>query len=89
MKKPELVIIKYGGGLITHKDQECHANIENINRVSGAVKHLLDHNNDVIVIHGAGSFGHLKGITHTIQKSSKNMIFQSKVISHLAQSFTF
>ena len=40
----ELVVLKYGGGLITFKDQECKADIENIDKVSDAVQKLMENN---------------------------------------------
>ena len=40
----DLVVLKYGGGLITFKDQECKPNIENIDKVSDAVRKLIENN---------------------------------------------
>ena len=61
MNKKELVVIKYGGGLITFKDQLCEANYEHINGLSEVVKRLLDTRHyHIIIVHGAGGFGHLK-----------------------------
>ena len=34
----ELIVIKYGGGLITYNDQVCEANHEHINGLSEVVK---------------------------------------------------
>lgn len=61
----DLVVIKYGGGLITTKAKLCEANYDHINGLSEVVKRLLllyDDNDKVhvIIVHGAGSFGHLK-----------------------------
>ena len=57
----EIVIIKYGGGLITYKDQLCKADYENIDGLSKIIKEMFDTNlYQIIIIHGAGGFGHLK-----------------------------
>ena len=47
----ELVVLKYGGGLITFKDQECKADIENIDKVSDAVYKLIENNYRYFQIH--------------------------------------
>ena len=61
VEKKDLVIIKYGGGLITYKDKLCEANYEHINGLSRIVEELASSNKQhIVVIHGAGSFGHLK-----------------------------
>ena len=47
----EFVVLKYGGGLITFKDQECKANVENIDKVSDAVYKLIENNYRYFQIH--------------------------------------
>ena len=54
------IVIKFGGALITKKDQECVANVEIIRNLCSIVHDITQHGIQVIVIHGAGSFGHLK-----------------------------
>ena len=54
--------------MITFKDQECQANFQHIDQISEAVKVLKVKNYDVIVIHGAGSFGHLKAKRWRLQQ---------------------
>ena len=51
------VVIKWGGGLITHKDQLCTANTEVIESLAKA---CADSSKRLVIVHGAGSFGHLK-----------------------------
>lgn len=60
----DLVVIKYGGGLITTKDKLCKANYEHINGLSEVVEKLDKCH--VIIVHGAGSFGHLKAKEHKL-----------------------
>ena len=54
------IVIKFGGALITKKDEECVANVEIIRNLCSIVHDITQHGIQVIVIHGAGSFGHLK-----------------------------
>ena len=54
------IIIKFGGALITRKDQECVANIEIIRNLCSTVHSITQQGVHVIIVHGAGSFGHLK-----------------------------
>ena len=54
------VIIKLGGGLITQKDQLCNPKINIIQDLAKSIHQLVKMNIRVIIVHGAGSFGHLK-----------------------------
>mgnify|MGYP001219213773 CR=1 FL=1 len=56
----ELVVIKFGGGLITHKGRLCTAKPDVISGLCEAVSEIIDLGFRVIVVHGAGSYGHLK-----------------------------
>ena len=56
----EVVVIKFGGGLITEKSQHCTANISVIEDLVDVVSRCLESGLQVIVVHGAGSFGHLR-----------------------------
>jgi isopentenyl phosphate kinase len=56
----DLVIIKFGGGLITTKDEMCSARIAVISALANEVATLIKDKKRVIIVHGAGSFGHLK-----------------------------
>ena len=54
---PGTVVIKWGGGLITHKDRLCSVNMEVIDSLS---KVCASSNKNLVIVHGAGSFGHMK-----------------------------
>ena len=54
------IVIKFGGALITKKDEECVANVEIIRKLCSVVHEITQRGIQVIVVHGAGSFGHLK-----------------------------
>jgi isopentenyl phosphate kinase len=51
------VVIKWGGGLITFKDQLCTVNQEVIDELAEACSKT---DKRLVIVHGAGSFGHLK-----------------------------
>ena len=56
----DVVVIKFGGGLITNKSQMCTPELETIDNLVGVVKQCIDTGLRVIVVHGAGSYGHLR-----------------------------
>ena len=56
----ERVIIKWGGGLITDKSSLCTPDLEILEQLAQTVLECQSHDIDVIVVHGAGSFGHLR-----------------------------
>lgn len=56
----ERVIIKWGGGLITEKSSLCTPDLQVLNQLAQTVSACLRHDVDVVLVHGAGSFGHLR-----------------------------
>lgn len=52
-----IVILKWGGGLITYKEKICEANYEIIDSLANT---CFKSRKRLVVVHGAGSFGHLK-----------------------------
>lgn len=55
-----MIILKIGGSILTNKDAESsQINEENLKRLAREVKRSLDASHkDLIIVHGAGSFGH-------------------------------
>jgi isopentenyl phosphate kinase len=51
-----MFIIKFGGSVITDKAKECCFKQEIVDRLASELKHA---NKEIILIHGAGSFGHI------------------------------
>ena len=51
------VVIKWGGGLITHKDKLCTINQTVIDALADVCKNSSKR---LVIVHGAGSFGHMK-----------------------------
>jgi isopentenyl phosphate kinase len=56
----ERVIIKWGGGLITDKSSLCTPDLEILGQLAQTVSICQSHDIEVILVHGAGSFGHLR-----------------------------
>ena len=54
------IVVKFGGALITKKDEQSVAHTEIIRNLCSVVHSLTEENIHVIIVHGAGSFGHLK-----------------------------
>ena len=54
------VVIKWGGGLITDKSSLCTPNIPVLKQLASTVEKCHDAGLEVILVHGAGSFGHLR-----------------------------
>ncbi len=56
----DLIIIKFGGSLITDKATLCSPKIDVIEKLCSMVLEIIELGNRVIIVHGAGSFGHIK-----------------------------
>ena len=54
------IVVKFGGALITKKDEQSVARIAIIRDLCSVVQSLTNDGVQVIIVHGAGSFGHLK-----------------------------
>ena len=54
------VILKLGGGLITDKSEYKQVRRDRVDAVSAVISELRNSGHSVIIVHGAGSFGHLE-----------------------------
>ncbi len=54
------IVVKFGGALITDKNQQSTATLEIIRSLCSIVNRITNEGVQVIVVHGAGSFGHLQ-----------------------------
>lgn len=74
-----MIILKLGGSIITEKDARMPTiNDKNLSRISKEIKSALNHfdhtnnsNNGLIIVHGAGSFGHPFASEYQIGKPFK------------------
>ncbi len=78
-------IIKIGGSIITSKEKYLQANYDNIRRIA---KELSEVNDNFILIHGAGSFGHIKAIEFGLDKEGPT-IGKEKEISKVLRDVQF
>ena len=54
------IIMKWGGGLISDKTTLCTAEYSTIQSLADCVKSLSQLGHDIVIVHGAGSFGHIR-----------------------------
>ena len=52
----ERVVVKWGGGLITHKDRMKSVRSEVLDDLANQLESCVEAGLDVILVHGAGSF---------------------------------
>jgi len=79
----ECVLVKIGGGLITDKHQLCCADEEKIDSVIQAISFVHKRGVDVILVHGAGSFGHLKAKTWKLHLGEQTGFHPDNNFDHL------
>ena len=63
-----MFIIKLGGSVITNKAKECCFEQEIVDRLAAELKQA---NKEIILIHGAGSFGHILAKKYTLNDGFK------------------
>jgi isopentenyl phosphate kinase len=70
------VVVKWGGGLITEKGILKTVRTDILNSLAEQLERCLKANLDIILVHGAGSFGHLKAKQYRLAEgrvSDENM----------------
>jgi len=75
------VIIKLGGGLITDKTRYKVVLRERIDSVSEVISKIIDIGHSVIVIHGAGSFGHIEAKKWNISNGFDSEISEQQYLA--------
>ena len=73
------VIIKLGGGLITDKTRYKVVLRDRIDAVSEVISMIIGMGHSVIVIHGAGSFGHIEAKKWDISEGLKSEIAEQQI----------
>lgn len=74
MNKRKLTVLKLGGSVLTDKTQPYHCEIDRIRRIAKEIKYCLDSQlmEDLILIHGVGSFGHPPVLEHKLYLGFQN-----------------
>ncbi len=72
--KRKLTLIKLGGSILTDKNTPYTANEELISSIAKEIKECLDAGliEDLIIIHGVGSFGHVPVLKHKLHLGFQN-----------------
>ena len=73
------VVLKLGGGLITDKSRYRHVRTDRIDAVSGMVRKLRDSGKSVVLVHGAGSFGHLEARKWGLARGKDDGSYESQI----------
>jgi len=68
MLRGKRVLIKIGGASLTDKKKKETINKEAISKTVNLVKAILSNNNKLILVHGAGSFGHFEAKKYDVHK---------------------
>jgi len=70
----ELIVLKLGGSVITRKEEkEFEINSENLKRISKEIANALNERDfGLVIVHGAGSFGHLPAKRYELYKGLRN-----------------
>ena len=65
-----MIIIKLGGSVITDKTKECTFKIETMDKLAENIKKA---NKQIIIVHGAGSFGHILAKEYELNQGYKRL----------------
>lgn len=93
IKQKRLVLVKFGGSLITDKFKEKKVNFDEIENLSSQIKEVLDFDKNLnfIIGNGAGSFGHIQ--VEKYQLKDKIKTFKQRIgfaqISNLVMNLNF
>lgn len=71
----DLIVIKLGGSLVTHKDTPLEADVQSIGKVAAEIGSALRKKNstNLVLIHGGGSFGHYFAARYRIGLTAKQI----------------
>ncbi|WP_409199519.1 isopentenyl phosphate kinase [Methanobrevibacter sp. DSM 116169] len=77
-----MIILKLGGSILTKKDSvNPEIDYDNLNRIASEIKRSLDKKHkELVIVHGAGSFGHPPAKKYGIGKEFKNSEYPEKRI---------
>ena len=75
------IILKWGGGLISDKKSLCTAKNTQIQQLGDCVKSLSEMGHDIVIVHGAGSFGHIRAREYRLDEGNIDGIEQAEGIN--------
>ncbi len=65
-----VTVLKLGGSVITAKDEPETADTDAIDRAAGAIDSALESGEQLVLVHGGGSFGHHHAAEHGVSTES-------------------
>lgn len=74
------VVVKWGGGLITHKDQLCTVNKDVIDSLAEVCSKS---SKKLVIVHGAGSFGHMKAKEYRLAEGRIEGLDQDPIVEEV------
>lgn len=77
------IVMKWGGGLITDKSTLCTVREDRLQALAPIVRSLLETGHDVVLVHGAGSFGHLLAREYRLAEGDVEGLDQAQAISRV------
>ena len=77
------IVLKWGGGLITDKATLCTVRSDRLQTLATAVDTLTAAGHQVILVHGAGSFGHLRSKAARLAEGNVGGFDQSEAIQQV------
>ena len=75
------IIMKWGGGLISDKTSLCTAENSRIEQLADCVRILSEMGHDIVIVHGAGSFGHIRAREYRLDEGDIDGLEQSEGIN--------
>ena len=73
------IVIKLGGGLITNKNKVKTLDKDAINKVCEIIKILTEEEYKIIIVHGAGSYGHILSKEMKISEGINHEIYEKQI----------
>lgn len=80
MMPDDLVLIKFGGSLITEKSIIRTARMVAINRLVKMCSEIISLGKKLIIVHGAGSFGHIKAKELKIFEGKDDILYKKQLL---------
>ena len=77
--------MKWGGGLITDKTKLCTVLPNRIESLAQTVREIYQMGHDVVIVHGAGSFGHIRAKKYRLAEGNIPELDQSEAIQLVRQ----
>ena len=79
-------IVKLGGAAITDKTQLETLNEDVLNTVAAQIDHLIKCGERIIIVHGAGSFGHFQAVESGIAHGGKPELDHAAILQGFSQT---